>query len=819
MSKTRSVHRTPSNRFSGLAATPGQNNGYRPFDIIVIGDVFKETLILPLSEAEQNITNTLSGHNDSDTGQSYWRVENRSGALLLADVIEAACSYKDTAKRSRTDSLKVYDYSGLLNSARKELDINDCKELLTTLDLYPKVYKAKDSSRVYRIEKIRAVYDPALGTARQDSAKAIDRLIKGLQEKLEHDDKNDPHDRRILVIYDRNDAFRESDSARNFLKSQIERWGEKVSIILAMSSPLGRGKIWEMIEQRNFQHQCIVIVSENSVLRSGGLLPATASMEEGVEAFLESKNTNPVLKRISQCRHLVVRLNDGTVVHWDNDGARTVLTHHGFPFVKRGHEPRSNEVGGVAGKTIILAASIVRAIRTALSNGQNLSKNIDDGIRLGAVLMKEHFREGLAKPGFHKDITTTKELNARPFRELFERYADDQLRERYTHDEQREFHVVSVGVPVTAGKIERNWSRVAGFLRETDLEPEQTIYNVVLHGLHRVVASDVNPGKPSGTDGRDWYPPIMLDFPYAPYGVIYATDRDEISAFESVASIMRKYLKDKWETPLSIAVFGKPGSGKGFSIKEIFKTVKPVSEVETLEFNVAQFDEEKEITNAFHQAQDRALLKDVPLIFFDEFDASELRWLKYFLAPMQDGTFKGAAGTYHVGRAILVFCGGVYTTFQEFVDGRHSGSRGEIDSNFLKNKKVPDFVSRLRAHLDIRGINEEVNPRDKEAQHLKMFRRAVILRSILERYAKVVIDQRTKKARIQEPVIRAFLEVPQYKHGIRSMEAIIQMSSIPERPGFTMSSLPPKPQLEMHVDADEFWALSMSPIYDNQGKT
>jgi hypothetical protein len=46
------------------------------------------------------------------------------------------------------------------------------------------------------------------------------------------------------------------------------------------------------------------------------------------------------------------------------------------------------------------------------------------------------------------------------------------------------------------------------------------------------------------------------------------------------------------------------------------------------------------------------------VVFFDEFDSPHggepLGWLKYFLAPMQDGVFKEGGETHPIGKAILV---------------------------------------------------------------------------------------------------------------------------------------------------------------------
>jgi hypothetical protein len=96
-----------------------------------------------------------------------------------------------------------------------------------------------------------------------------------------------------------------------------------------------------------------------------------------------------------------------------------------------------------------------------------------------------------------------------------------------------------------------------------------------------------------------------------------------------------------------------------------------------LEYNLAEFTKPDNLARAFHKAQDVALSEKVPLIFFAEFDATlpghPYVWLKYFLAPIQDGKFKGAEteDSYRVGRAILVFAGGT---------------------------AEKDFISRLKAH-------------------------------------------------------------------------------------------------------------------------
>ncbi len=73
---------------------------------------------------------------------------------------------------------------------------------------------------------------------------------------------------------------------------------------------------------------------------------------------------------------------------------------------------------------------------------------------------------------------------------------------------------------------------------------------------------------------------------------------------------------------------------------------------------------------------------------------------KYFLAPMQDGVFRGKAADYSIGRAFFVFAGGTTASFAEFKDRATGGSEADA-----KAAKLPDFVSRLQGFLDIQSIN------------------------------------------------------------------------------------------------------------------
>jgi hypothetical protein len=161
-----------------------------------------------------------------------------------------------------------------------------------------------------------------------------------------------------------------------------------------------------------------------------------------------------------------------------------------------------------------------------------------------------------------------------------------------------------------------------------------------------------------------------------------------------------------------------------------------------------------------------------------------------FLAPMQDGKFKGADA------------GGTAEEFNDFIKA------SICEDQLVKNSKIKDFISRLRGHLNIKGIDK--NKSDNVISDVLALRRAIVLRSILDRKANRIFHE-SKYARIDERLINAFLWVSGYEHGVRSMEAIVEMS-IPEKGHLRVGSLPAPDQLRMHVNVEEFLNLTKKEL-------
>ena len=115
----------------------------------------------------------------------------------------------------------------------------------------------------------------------------------------------------------------------------------------------------------------------------------------------------------------------------------------------------------------------------------------------------------------------------------------------------------------------------------------------------------------------------------------------------------------------------------------------------------------------------------------------------------------------------------------------------------IQQGKGPDFVSRLRGHLNVVGVN----PADTDDE-LYLVRRAILIRSIL---AGLQDLKENAAADIDLRMVHALLHVPEYRHGARAARMLLEQCESEGR--VSVSAVPPIHQLNMLVDGKAFQDL------------
>ncbi|CAK46794.1 hypothetical protein M747DRAFT_318522 [Aspergillus niger ATCC 13496] len=294
---------------------------------------------------------------------------------------------------------------------------------------------------------------------------------------------------------------------------------------------------------------------------------------------------------------------------------------------------------------------------------------------------------------------------------------------------------------------------------------------------------------------------VLPYMPSARFGNLITADRGEVDGFRKIANMVHEwYLSNDESKPLSIAVFGQPGSGKSFGVKEVIKSILAADGkgITDLEFNLSQFREETDLRHAFEVIRGKALSREVPIVFFDEFDSTfqerELGWLPHFIKPIKEGKYKDGAVERPLGRGIYIFIGGTKTNHDDFFKSLSNGD----DSGGDPHRKVKeDFRTALKGYVDILG------PSQLGDQDMNYFpiRRAILLRSMLERIFKFA---KGKPIEMDTGVRNALLFTPTVLHGARSLESILSMSKINAGNPIKVNDICKEDQRKLHVKDPKF---------------
>lgn len=319
---------------------------------------------------------------------------------------------------------------------------------------------------------------------------------------------------------------------------------------------------------------------------------------------------------------------------------------------------------------------------------------------------------------------------------------------------------------------------------------------------------------------------VLQNVPHLQIGDLFTADRREIESLRILVNTIRRYKdpSERGKKPLSIGVFGPPGSGKSFAVNEIANHF--FGKESWLVFNLSQFKEE-DLIGALHQVRDRALKGLIPVAFFDEFDSQNLRWLQYLLAPMQDGVFQEGQITHPIGKCVFVFAGGTSHTYGTFTPAPHPPKFEETEfQKAFRLAKGPDFASRLDATLDVLGPNARSKPLKREPKKFVKFHHIRVGTYVFEpddtdyykviRRARLIRHELGVKAgarlEIEPHLLTALLKAPRYEHGSRSIGKILQILKPAARDAVRPALMPPMAQLELHTPAQAFVDLMLEKV-------
>lgn len=600
---------------------------------------------------------------------------------------------------------------------------------------------------------------------------------------------------------------------------------------------------WEAI--KSVGNQAVAVVSANLLRASNCPISRRVSWERTVADYLQAFYNDPqgLFTCLKYSRYLVVKFGvSGAIItkrKSDNPGDGTDEYKHWFVFHPDPQHPyyRDHEKQGrMRGNKSIYMACLLHEL---INPGASTDRRAEDETELDSIMIRaveksiiatqKHYDEGIA--GSIDSIRSITKKNVNGWTNWLETRDQDEYNnifhgEPATHGER---YLARISIDDSLVKCckkpsetsskngIKNWTILGNQLKEDKHAWIECAKRLILRGPSAALNSVPKDEDEHyfSSDGKPYKFPNIVT-PVVRFGNLCAVYRQDIENLNSIRNMFYEYHAN-WQQrdkPISVAVFGMPGTGKSFAVKEIAKEFK---DIEPVAFNMAQFEDIDQLALAFAQVRDMNIQGKLPLVFFDEFDCMfegrRLGWLKYFLAPMEDGEFETKTdGKLHLGRGIFVFAGGTCTSFKKFEEQIPDSSIKAISWKDphsqkyweLQSAKLRDFVSRLRGCINVPGLTHVED--DNNEPDFKFLQRAIILRSMLVRKGLVVKDEDGKtqngRAMIDEEVVDKLLKYKSYKYGARSLAAILDMCLLFDD-WVKVSSMPTKSQLNMHADTKE----------------
>jgi len=614
--------------------------------ILVAGDVCIDVIGVPVPRK-----------GDSEDGrEENWRLTGeirthylRGGALLLADMVLAA------APAARLIGPRLETPKALRSGKTSTPLVQTLFERLTRAEIVHSVLragifhtgdKADKNDKTLRVAQTLGFSGPVAG-----KPKLTPKVLP-------------PAKQDILVLDDTGNRFRRDASQwRALLVNPPGIIIHKLHHPLPPASRAGGGSgnsLWNELV-KNHRDRTVVIVSADDLRAAGAVASRQLSWERTARETLWNLTGSVEFAPLADCRWLVIRFGlDGALCWHHPKSAEAGSGKAWLIFDPNGIE--NQFASAIDGEMVGYGSAFTASLTAALRNTGRLpgdASEIPSGL-LAGIKRGLYAARRLLKVGFGK-IDSKKSASPKyPIAEIF----------KDAGAAESAFGCIKVPLPSQKAIADPtgDWTILKSLL------PGGEVLRQAAEGLALQKKAPVSLGQ----------------VPIGEFGKLKTYDRTEIESYRAISNLMREYLAAvASKRPLCFAVFGPPGSGKSFGVEQVAETVTGEAyKLKKLVFNLSQFRGPEELSPAFHLVRDAVLKGRVPLVFFDEFDSSvggiRLFWLKYLLAPMQDGEFLERGVVHPIGKAIFVFAGGNLRQLREICAsrhrqiGHHAGNHGSL---------------------------------------------------------------------------------------------------------------------------------------------
>lgn len=610
----------------------------------------------------------------------------------------------------------------------------------------------------------------------------------------------------ILVYDDGGNIFRNDEKAWNDLLYENSEVRNIAQVILKTAYPLGHGNLFRILT-KDFAKKLTIVTSINEIRKEDVLISKGVSWEQTALDLVSELKHNKSISNLLNCKRLIINFqSEGALYIEIGDKSEILKCRLIFdPEHLEGDWAKTGKIDGdVFGLMVCFTTAITYGIQEAFAKG-----NIDDDINLESTITR-----GLSAMRRYKIVGHGKDECKPEF--PLESICSEII------SPNSQFASAFVPIPdekqSKADYLKQNWTILEGNYKTTKGKKPEPLFD----SAFRFALFGDNE---------------LVNTPFLKINFLTTYDRREIEAMRNIRNLISEYIaEEKPEKPLSLAVFGMPGSGKSFAVKQLAKSL----DLPILEFNLSQFAD-GELEGAFHQVRDKVLEGKTPVVFWDEFDSQAYKWLQYLLAPMQDGKFQDGQISHPIGKSIFIFAGGTSYTFDTFgiEKPKEPVSKEAIDlKNYEINlnsfndfilKKGPDFKSRLSGYLDIQGPNP-LEKLDKVGKIMKdkngnviyndddiqyPVRRALFIRGLCGKRGSDILN-------IDYGLLNALIKTRKFTHGSRSLEKMLDYLKAKNSDKLQRSNLPTISILDMIVGKDfiglldgdrnlEFQAFKIAP--------